>query len=103
VYLGSIPSGVAKQQTKDYIMSNEVQMLPEGIDDYLVLYTEVNGIADVQNIVGYEAKPTAMTIAQSLKEMYDQDPELFEECYMIQLNREGIIGIFFGGEEPANG
>lgn len=75
-------------------------MLPENIDDFLVLYTEVDGQADVWNIVGYEEKPTAYTIAQSLSEMYNQDPATFEECYMIQLNREGVLGIFFNGQEP---
>lgn len=75
-------------------------MLPDNINDFLVLYTEVDGVADVQNIVGYEERPTAMTIAQSLSEMYNQDAEVFEECFMIQLDREGVIGIFFNGEEP---
>ena len=75
-------------------------MLPDNIDDYLVLYTETDGVADVQNIVGYEEKPNAMTISQSLRELFDQDPEVFEECFMIQLNREGIIAIFFNGQEP---
>ncbi len=70
-------------------------ILPEDIDDFLVLYTEVNGLAEIVTIVGYDAKPTAPTIAASLYEMQEEDREVFQDCYAIQLNRAGVIAIFF--------
>ena len=74
-------------------------MIPEDINDFLILFTEEDGQATPQHIAGFQQRPKAMEIAGTLKDFYEQDPELFEECFMIQLDREGLLSIFFGEQD----
>lgn len=83
-------------------------LIPEDFNHFLVFYEKVPNDDDptqeqlrIEHLSGFQEAPTYTQVGDTIQEV--RGIKGHKTLYMIQLNRETVLTVFFGGREPMEG